>query len=479
MYLVIIRLFNIYTILFILIICITVYFLDKKFFKKVLYKLIYKNKLSPFSFTNKFSAAKFTLEGIDEINNKIKDKVKVELLNYEKNKLENKLKLGNYNVTLFGSGSSGKTSIARALLKSIIGKTSPSIGTTKKICSYKIRIPILKRTVNIVDTPGLFEASELGEDRERLTILKAADSDLVIFVLDQDINKYELFLVNKLIKLEKKLIIALNKCDLRSDDENYRIEKNIKLITNSERNNISFVRTIAAVSSSTHNNTKALNLIPEVSLLYREIIETLDKNGEELLADNILFRSSKLGIKSKQFILEERFIASNKIINKYMWITSGVILMNPLPVIDFLTTTSVNVKMIIDISKIYEIRLTRKEAKDLSKSLLNALVKLGILKGGIAIITSTLATNFTTMFISKSIQSVTAGWLIKIVGLSLTEYFKNDQEWGDGGVLEVVNKIYKINKREEVLVKFVKEAISKIELKKYYKSQKRLPPFVN
>ena len=52
-------------------------------------------------------------------NKKINDKVKVELLNYQKNKLESQLKTGDYKVTLFGAGSSGKTSIARSLLKNI------------------------------------------------------------------------------------------------------------------------------------------------------------------------------------------------------------------------------------------------------------------------------------------------------------------------------------------------------------------------
>ena len=59
----------------------------------------------------------------------------------------------------------------------------------------------------------------------------------------------------------------------------------------------------------------------------------------------------------------------------------------------------------------------------------------------------------------------------------MIEYFKNDQDWGDGGILEVVDNIYNISKREDILNKFVKEAISKIEIKKHFKSNKSLPPF--
>ena len=160
-----------------------------------------------------------------------------------------------------------------------------------------------------------------------------------------------------------------------------------------------------------------------------------------------------------------------------MWITGGVVLVNPLPVIDLLTTTSVNVQMIMELSKIYEVKITSSEAKDLSISLLSALAKVGIVKGGISIISSTLSANFTTVFISKTIQSITSVWIIKIVGFSLIEYFKNDQSWGDEGIQEIVQKIYRLNKKEETLNIFINEAISKLKIKKDNQSFKKLPPY--
>ncbi|MBO6960622.1 MAG: GTP-binding protein [Prochlorococcus marinus CUG1438] len=473
---ILIRLLNFYTLLLLVFLIYILYILDKKLFKRIVYKIFYTNKKYPHSIKNTYGAAKTSLDSIDKINRKISDKVNFELLNYEKNKLESQLKTGDYKVTLFGAGSSGKTSIARSLLKNIIGQTSAKIGTTKQINSYKIRIPILKRNISIIDTPGLFEPSNLGEQREKLTILEASNSDLILFVLDQDINKYENYLIEELLKIGKKIIIVLNKCDLRSRDDNNLIKKNIISITSARKNNISVVQTIAIPQSSHHQKSDTIFIGPDVGSLFREIVETLYASGEELLADNILFRSNKLGIKSKNFIQEQRYLISNKIINKYMWITGGVILVNPLPALDFLTTTSVNVQMILELSKIYEIKLTKNNAKDLSKSLISTLAKLGILKGGLAIISPVLATSFTKIIISKSIQSITAAWLFRIVGLSLIEYFKNGQNWGDGGIQEVVDKIYKLSTREEFLTNFVKEAISKIEITKILKSENRLPP---
>ena len=63
--------------------------------------------------------------------------------------------------------------------------------------------------------------------------------------------------------------------------------------------------------------------------------------------------------------------------------------------------------------------------------------------------------------------------------VSFIEYFKNGQDWGDGGIQEVVDKIYRISKREDILNNFVKEAIAKIKMKKDFNSNKSLPPITN
>jgi len=89
-----VRIVNIYTLLFLILIIYIFYKFDKKLFKKLVYKVIYKNNKNTLLFKNTYGAAKISLEGIEKINKKINDKVKVELLNYQKNKLESQLKTG-------------------------------------------------------------------------------------------------------------------------------------------------------------------------------------------------------------------------------------------------------------------------------------------------------------------------------------------------------------------------------------------------
>jgi len=41
-------------------------------FKKIIYKVVYKNKKNTLSFKNTYGAAKMSLEGVEKINNNIK-----------------------------------------------------------------------------------------------------------------------------------------------------------------------------------------------------------------------------------------------------------------------------------------------------------------------------------------------------------------------------------------------------------------------
>ena len=467
--------FNIYTLLIIIFLTYFFYKKDKKLFKKILYKTLFKNKNS--KFINKFTAAKKSLNSISELKNQIVDEVNYEIINEQKLKLERQLKNSDYSVILFGAGSCGKTSIARSLLKSMVGDTSPAFGTTTKISTYKITIPTLIRKIKIIDTPGLFEASIKGQRREEKTIQEASKSDLIIFVIDQDLNKYELFLLKKFSKIGKSIIIALNKCDLRSPSQNEALLENIDNLVSKFSTNYEIIKTVAAPQSIPNiggkPNLKRIN----VDNLFKAMINVLDKNGEDLLADNILFQCNKLGLISKNLIDEQRTRSAKKIINKYSWITCGVVLITPIPTVEFIAASTINIQMVIEISKIYNVKLSKNKATELTKSLISVIATLGVVKGGMNIISNILSTNFTTHFISKSIQSITAAWIIRLVGLSFIKYFKQNQNWGDGGIQEVVENIYEINKREEIMKNFINEATQKIKKNKNYSLIKKLPPY--
>ena len=72
-----IRIVNIYNLLFLIVIFFIFYNTDKRLFKKIIYKVIYKNKKNTLSFKNTYGAAKISLEGVESINKKINNSKKI------------------------------------------------------------------------------------------------------------------------------------------------------------------------------------------------------------------------------------------------------------------------------------------------------------------------------------------------------------------------------------------------------------------
>jgi uncharacterized protein len=57
---------------------------------------------------------------------------------------------------------------------------------------------------------------------------------------------------------------------------------------------------------------------------------------------------------------------------------------------------------------------------------------------------------------------VSAAYLTRIAGYSFIEYFRHDQDWGDGGITEVVQRQFQLNRKDEFVKLFVKDAIAKV-----------------
>ena len=120
-------------------------------------------------------------------------------------------------------------------------------------------------------------------------------------MLDQDINKYENYLIQELLKLRKKIIIVLNKCDLRSKDENNLIKENIISITSARKYKISVVQTIAVPQQSPYIKSDALNLVPEVGSLFERKRILSANNSSPLLSSVSIISLNKLPTSGSKF----------------------------------------------------------------------------------------------------------------------------------------------------------------------------------
>jgi uncharacterized protein (DUF697 family) len=132
--------------------------------------------------------------------------------------------------------------------------------------------------------------------------------------------------------------------------------------------------------------------------------------------------------------------------------------------------------MVIEIGRIYGVSLSREAAQDLALSVGRTLAGLGLIKGGIGLISGALSLNLPALLLSRAVQAVTAAWLTRVAGRGFITYFRQDQDWGDGGVREVLQKQYELNKREGALRRFLETALSRVVEPWQRRQELRLPP---
>ena len=169
-----------------------------------------------------------------------------------------------------------------------------------------------------------------------------------------------------------------------------------------------------------------------------------------------------MGEEAKKLIDTQRRRQANKIVDRFQWIGAGVVSVTPLPGVDLLATAAVNAQMVVEIGRIYGCELNMERGRELALSLAKTLASLGIVKGAIQLVSTALQLNVATLVLGKAIQGVTAAYLTRIAGKSFIEYFRHDQDWGDGGMTEVVQRQFQLNRRDEFVKAFISEAIAKV-----------------
>jgi uncharacterized protein (DUF697 family) len=188
----------------------------------------------------------------------------------------------------------------------------------------------------------------------------------------------------------------------------------------------------------------------------------LRAEGEDLIADNILLQSQRLGEEARQLLEAQRLRQAEKIVDRFQWIGAGVVSVTPLPFVDLLATAAVNAQMVVELGRVFECELNLERGKELALSLAKTLVSLGVLRGAIELFSVALQTNVSTFVIGRAIQGVTAAYLTRIAGKSFIQYFRRDQTWGDGGMTEVVQEQFQLNRRDEFIKTFAREAIARV-----------------
>lgn len=429
--------------------------------------------------TDKIEAAQDSLEALERQVEQIQDEVRRRSLAEQTEQLKQNFIRQELRVVVFGVGSAGKTSLVNGLLDLSLqdtgqqntgqqnmghrGEVGATMGTTQLGKVYPpVKFQNLDGPVQITDCPGILEASALGSDREQEARKIATEADLIVFVVDDDLRKSEYEVLKALTEIGKRTILAFNKIDrlTKSDREIIQTSLRSRVLDFIAPEDV--VAIAASPAAITIDNGEFVTPKPKIQPLLARILDILSYEGDELVADNVLLRSQRLTEETREALTQQQQVEAEKVVEKFQWLVVGVVFATPLPVVDLLATAAINAQMVVEIGKVYGCEINIDRGKELANSLTRTLVSLGIVKGVVQIVTTLISVTVVGLVLKATVQSVTAAYLTRIAGKSFIEYFSRDRDWGDGGIAEVVQRQFQLNRRDEFIRAFVQDAVNRV-----------------
>ncbi len=388
-----------------------------------------------------------------------------------------KLREGRVDIVVFGEISTGKSAMINALIGEESASVSAEGGWTRESwlvtwdkCGYHIP-GLADSKVALIDTPGINEVE--GEARAQLARDAASHGDLIIFVTDSDLNQTEYGSLIQLIQTHRPVIVALNKADLYTPQELDELISGIRddrlegvlapedlVVTAADPRAVEYLIEEPDGTSRTEMRSPGA----DTEALRQRILDVLGRDGKALLALNAAMFASDKSDKIASVKVKMRERAANKLIWAYAGSKAVATAANPLPLLDIFGGTLVDASQIVALGKVYQIKLTRRNATGLIKAIVMAAgwvtlsqvathLGAGIIKG----LTAGAGT-----LITAPVQGAAAGYGSYIVGQAAKYYLEHGASWGGKSPKAVVADIIANTDKDSVIQRLKQEIRNKM-----------------
>ena len=369
-----------------------------------------------------------------------------------------KIEHGHLHLSVFGRVSTGKSSLLNALIGEERFSVSPVHGETR-YSSMQAWEEKEAGGVFLIDTPGLDEAG--GEDRETMAKEVAGRSDLVIFVLDGDVTETELDALRAVLSQGRPVILVLNKADLYTRDERDSLLAAIRNKTTELLDPEHVIvaaaqprpQVVVEADSSGREITTGRPRDPDVAELRLKLWEILEAEGKTLAALNASLFAADLSDQVGRRILAARRELGDKLVRTYCIGKGIAVAFNPVPVADLFAAAFIDVGMVVHLSKVYDLPLTRQEAGSIvriivaeSAALMGTVWALHLVSSALKVGTLGLST-----ILTAGAQGAIAYYSTYLVGQAAGEYLAAGKSWGEGGPKKVIKEILDSLDRDTVL----------------------------
>jgi small GTP-binding protein len=385
----------------------------------------------------------------------------------------NKLEQSQLHVAVFGRVSVGKSSVLNALLGHNAFSVSVLHGETTKANMQEWQ-EVDAGGVYLIDTPGINEID--GEQRERVAHEVANRSDLLLFVIDSDLTDVELQALKTVALFNRPILLVVNKADQYNESEILTlrgiIRERVAGIIAPE--NIVFsaalpAKQIIIIIDEDGNETETMRQRPvDILNLKSRLWDIIEAEGKTLSALNASLFAGSLSEQVGKRILIARQELGEETVRMYCIGKGVAVALNPIPLADIVAAAAIDMGMIVHLSNIYGLPMTKTEAGDLIKTIAAQML---LLYGSFwAIHFASSALKITTVGLSTVLtaaaQGAIAWYSTLIIGRVTEDYLINGKSWGEVGPKLAVQNILDSLDRDSVMSE------AKEEIMRYLKKDK-------
>jgi GTPase len=383
-------------------------------------------------------------------------------------------------IAAFGMVSRGKSSVLNALVGQEVFKVGATHGTTVVRSAQRWEQSTLGRPglegakLVVVDTPGIDEVG--GEVREALAHDVARHADLILFIVSGDMQRVEIEALAELREVQKPIILVFNQIDRYPELDREQIYSKIK-----DERVRNLVRPDDVVMTAARPDAFKVKVqlpdgttqvqwerpAPLIEPLKARILDVLDREGKALVALNTLLIAGDLHAEIVARKIQIRDQAANRLIWNFALAKGAAVALNPIPVADMAGGLAVDVGMIVTLSKLYGIPLTRRTAASLVRDMMLALGAMGLVGVASRLLASGLKSSLAGLTLATgglaaplSVlgygaiglgQAATGATMSYVIGQGAKTYLRQGCQWGPRGIKTVIHQILAEAKADSVI----------------------------
>ncbi|OZB58433.1 MAG: GTP-binding protein HSR1 [Lysobacterales bacterium 14-68-21] len=376
-----------------------------------------------------------------------------------------RLEHGELHVAVFGRVSAGKSALGNALL----GREAFAVGVLHGTTTEAAQAPLDEAAADglvLVDTPGINELD--GEARERLAFEVAEISDLVVFVCDGDLTRDELDALRTLAATQRPLLLALNKADRYGERERADLLEHLRgkvagLVAPDD------VLAVAARPASQRvvdaQGERLKPVPPQVAALRERLRAIAEREGRTLTALNAGLHASRLTDQVSARIAETRRSVAAQLIRNYALAKGLAVALNPVPVADLLAAAGLDAAMVVQLSRVYGLPLTRAESGRLVATISAQLIALMGAIWGMQLVASALkgVSAGLSVLVTAAAQGAMGYYATVLIGRAAERYLVAGKSWGALGAKRAVADVVESLDRDSILREAREEILRRLK----------------